>query len=83
MEIKKLNCTACGAPISVPDDMDYINCAACGSFLAIQRGEGYVALKVAEKISRVIEDSGRGTQEVIRQGSQDTQVELRRMQLQY
>jgi len=83
MEIKKLNCTACGAPISVPDDMDYINCAACGSFLAIQRGEGYVALKVAEKISRAIEDSGRGTQEVIRQGSQDTQVELRRMQLQY
>jgi len=63
--------------------MDYINCAACGSFLAIQRGEGYVALKVAEKISRAIEDSGRGTQEVIRQGSQDTQVELRRMQLQY
>ena len=83
MEVKKLNCTACGAPIAVPDDLDHINCAACGSFLAIQRGEGYIALKVAEKITRAIADSGRGTQEVIRQGNQDTQIELRRMQLQY
>jgi len=33
MEVKKLNCEACGAPIAVPDDVDHINCASCGSYL--------------------------------------------------
>ena len=83
MEVKRLNCASCGAPISVPDDLDYINCASCGSFLAVQRGEGYVALKIAEKISQSIEDSGKETQAAIRQTAQDTQNELRRLQLQY
>jgi uncharacterized small protein (DUF1192 family) len=83
MELKQLNCVSCGSPISIPEDLEYLNCAACGSFLAIQRGEGFVALKIAEKISRAIEDSNRETQETIRQTSEGTQYELRRMQLQY
>ncbi len=81
MDLKKLNCTACGAPISVPDELDYINCAACGSFFSIERGEGYIGLKVAQKITKAIEDTGRGTQDVIREGTQVTRAELQRLQV--
>jgi LSD1 subclass zinc finger protein len=80
MMLTKLNCSACGAPISVPDGLDYINCSSCGTFLVIERGEGYMALKVAEKIVQAIEDSGRGTQDVIRENTKVTQAELKRLQ---
>jgi hypothetical protein len=70
MEIKQLNCSACGAPISVPDDVDHINCAACGSFLSIQRGEGYIALKMVEKVTETIKDEAFATQ-----------TELKRLQI--
>lgn len=81
MKITKLNCTSCGAPISVPDGINYINCSSCGSFLAIERGEGYIALKIAEKITQVITDSSRNTQEVIRENTVVTRSELQRLQL--
>jgi DNA-directed RNA polymerase subunit RPC12/RpoP len=81
MKVTSLNCTACGAPISVPDDLDYINCSSCGTFLEIQRGEGYVALKAAEKVARAIETSGKDTQEAIREGTYATRSELQRLQL--
>lgn len=81
MKVTKLNCTACGAPISVPEDLDFINCASCGSFLGIERGEGYVALKVAEKLAKAIESSGRGTQDVIRENTAVTRSELQRLQV--
>lgn len=80
MKIIKLNCPTCGAPISVPEAMEFINCASCGSFLAIDRGEGYIALKVAEKLSRAIEDSGKDTQDVIRESITVTRSELQRLQ---
>lgn len=80
MKLIKLNCPTCGAPISVPDTMDFINCASCGSFLAIDRGEGYVALKAAEKLARTIEDSGKDTQDVIRESITVTRSELQRLQ---
>jgi hypothetical protein len=38
--------------------------------LTVERGEGYVALKVAEKLTRAIESSGHETQAVIREGAQ-------------
>lgn len=81
MKISKLNCTACGAPISIPDDLDHINCSACGTFLTVERGEGYVALKVAEKLTRAIESSGHETQAVIREGAQVTREELQYLRL--
>lgn len=80
MKVIKLNCPTCGAPISVPEAMEFINCASCGSFLAIDRGEGYVALKVAEKLARAIEDSGKDTQDVIRESITVTRSELQRLQ---
>ena len=81
MKISKLNCTACGAPMSIPEDLDQITCASCGTGLVIERGEGYVALKLAEKIARTIEVSGIQTQDVIRENTQVTRTELQRLQL--
>lgn len=81
MKLIKLNCTACGAPISIPDDIDQLNCAVCGSLLYLERGEGYYSLKVAEKIADAIQQSGKSTEDAIRETAEMTQKELRRMQI--
>ena len=81
MKITKLNCTACGAPISIPEDIDQIVCTACGTSLGIERGEGYVALKIADKLARAIESSGSQTQDAIRESTQVTRDELQKLQL--
>jgi hypothetical protein len=81
MNIITLSCTSCGAPIKVPPDLEQFNCAHCGTLLAVQRGEGYVALKLAEQIGRVINESSKRTQEEITRGTETTQAELRRLQL--
>jgi hypothetical protein len=81
VKLIKLNCTACGAPISIPDDIDQLNCAVCGSLLYLERGEGYYSLKVAEKIADAIQQSGRSTEDAIRETAEMTQKELRRMQI--
>jgi hypothetical protein len=81
MELKKLNCTSCGAPIQIPEDVEYLNCASCGSFLQVQHGEGYWTIKVVKEIVHSIEASGKETQSAIREGTQVTREELRRLQL--
>ncbi|MCX6054381.1 MAG: hypothetical protein NTZ74_05600 [Chloroflexi bacterium] len=82
MKIMKLNCTACGAPISVPDDLvDIFFCNSCGSKLAVDRGEGYVALKVLEKITQTILDSGEKTHYAINENTFVTRTELKKVQI--
>jgi hypothetical protein len=81
MKLIKLNCAACGAPISVPENVDQLNCANCGSHLYLEHGEGYYALKAADKISKAIDESGKGTQNAIMEGAQITRNELKRLQL--
>lgn len=81
MKISKLSCTACGAPISIPEDLDHITCTACGTGLIVERGEGYVALKLAEKIARSIEVSGIQTQDAIHENTSVTRQELQRLQI--
>jgi tetratricopeptide (TPR) repeat protein len=81
MKLIKLNCTACGAPISIPDDIDQLNCAVCGSLLYLERGEGYYSLKVAEKLADAIQQSSKNTEDAIRETAKLTQIELRRMQI--
>jgi len=81
MKISKLNCTACGAPISIPEDINQIVCTSCGTSLGIERGEGYVALKIADKLARAIESSGSQTQDAIRENTQVTRSELQKLQL--
>ena len=70
MKVVKLNCPTCGAPISIPETVAQFNCASCGSLLTLEHGEGYYALKAAEKIS-----------DAIRSSSNDQVKEMRRTQL--
>jgi hypothetical protein len=81
MELQKLNCPACGAPITVPQDIDQLNCSSCGTYLSVKRGDGYAALKVAEKVAQAIEQTGKETQSAIAAGAEITRKELQRLQL--
>ena len=81
MEVQKLSCASCGAPIQVPSDLDAFNCSYCGAALVVKRGEGYVALKIAEEVSQQIKEVGDQTQATIREGAEGTQEELKRLQL--
>ena len=81
METKSLNCSSCGAPISIPNDIDYLNCSSCGTYLSVQRGEGYVALKMVEQVTEKIEQVGQSTETAIRDGTTVTQAELQRLQV--
>ena len=81
MNVQKVSCVSCGAPIQVPDDVDRFNCTYCGAGLVVQKGEGHVTLKLAEQISRTVRDSVARTQATLREGTQVTQAELKRLQL--
>ena len=81
MNVQRVSCASCGAPIQISDDIDRLNCTYCGAGLVVQRGEGYVALKLAEQMSRTIQDSGARTQTMVREGTQVTRAELKRLQL--
>ena len=81
MKLIKLNCAACGAPISIPENLEQLTCSNCGTYLMVEHGEGYYALKAVEQISEAIQQSSKGTQDAIREGAQLTQIELKRLQL--
>jgi DNA-directed RNA polymerase subunit RPC12/RpoP len=81
LEIVTINCASCGAPIKVPPELDNFNCAFCGANLMVKRGDGYVALKLMEQVTKSIQDSGAQTQSTIRESTQVTQSELKRLQL--
>jgi len=81
MQIVKLNCTACGAPISIPEDIDVLFCSSCGSKLAVDRGEGYVTLKLVEKLTQAIQESGDKSHSAIKENTFVTKVELKRVQI--
>ena len=81
MNIQKISCVSCGAPVQIPSDVDQLSCTYCGTTLVVQRGEGHVALKTAEEVSQAIQDLGIQTQSTIREETQVTQAELRRLQL--
>lgn len=80
-DIISLSCKSCGASIQVPPGLDIFNCAYCGVALMIQRGEGYVNLKIVEEVSKSIQEMGSQTQNTIREGTYATQAELRRLQI--
>ena len=70
MKTVKLNCASCGAPIVIPDEVDTVVCSSCHSTMIVDRGEGYVTLKIVEKLANAIKEN-----------AYVTQVELKRMQL--
>ena len=49
----------------------------------VDRGEGYITLKVLEKLSDSIQEMGQVTSSAIKENAYVTQVELKRMQLQH
>lgn len=81
MKTVKLNCAACGAPISIPEDLDTLICNSCGSKLAVDRGDGYTTLKLVEKLTQVIQDSGDKTHSALRENTFVTKTELKKVQI--
>ena len=81
MKTVKLNCASCGAPITIPDGVDTVVCSSCNSTLTVDRGEGYITLKVLEKLSDSIQEMGQMTSSAIKENAFVTQTELKRMQL--
>lgn len=81
MEIRKMDCASCGAPIQVSCDSDFLTCPYCQAQLTLVRNENEMILKVNEKVSQTIQQSGNATQDVIRDGTQVTQSELKRLQI--
>lgn len=81
MEILKLNCASCGSPIQIHNDTEFITCPFCSTQMVVDRGENFLSLKVAEQVSQAINQSGTGTQSVIRDGTQTTQSEIKRLQI--
>ncbi len=79
VQIVKSNCPACGAPLSIPADLDRVNCANCGSGVIIEHGEGYYTLKSAEKIAQAIEQTNNATRDAIRENTNATKSELQRL----
>jgi hypothetical protein len=79
--IQTAACTSCGAPLKISPDAENINCSFCGASLTIQRSDGSIALKLAEKVRQAIQSSGSETQAVIQQGTSVTRDELRLIQL--
>jgi hypothetical protein len=82
MEIQKISCASCGAPISIPSNIDSFNCGFCGTGLVVNRGDGYVALQIAEDMKKTIQEVGEQTNSSIRESSEATQLELKKIQLQ-
>lgn len=70
MNIQKIDCVSCGAPVQISPDLDQFNCVFCGTGLQVQRTEGSITLKLAGQVSQAIQDSGALTR-----------LELKRLQL--
>jgi ABC-type nickel/cobalt efflux system permease component RcnA len=81
MEIKKVNCEACGAPITVPEDVEFLNCSSCGSALAVQRGEGYVSLKMVKEVTSAIRDGTYATKSELQKLQITQEISMLEMQL--
>lgn len=70
MAITQLACPACSAPLTVPDKMEQLVCTFCGSALQVQADGDQTVLR---RIDKVVDS--------IRESSDATHAELRRMQL--
>lgn len=59
MRLVSLNCNQCGAPLEVPEKVQFVTCGYCSARLSIQRSGGAVysqALDVVEKRTEQIAD---------------------------
>jgi hypothetical protein len=81
MKIQKCNCTACGAPIELPEDIYSIVCPFCKVNLFIKRDDNKLIISAIEKVNIGIESSGKEIQSVLKGESELNQSELKRLQL--
>ena len=81
MDLINTACPSCGAPVTVPPDAETVKCSYCGTTLAVGRNEGGVALKLISQLDQAIHETSSQVQSSIREGTQVTQVELRRLEL--
>ena len=81
METQQLNCASCGSPIQIPENTDLVTCPYCRTHLSVERDENYASLKVVEQLGQVVQLSVNATQAAIRDGAQDTQSELKRLEI--
>lgn len=62
MELEKLNCPNCGAPVQVSSNRLPFNCGHCGSALVVREEAGVSFLELGDKLTSLIEG---GNQEII------------------
>jgi len=55
MKSTALPCPSCGEVLKVPKDMETLACTRCGMQLTVERGKGYVSLKMLGEMKRQIE----------------------------
>ena len=81
MKIIKLNCVACGSPISIPENLDTFFCSSCGSKLAVDRSEGAITLNLIEMLTKEMRESAERTNNAIKESTYVTKTELKRVQI--
>lgn len=55
MKSATLSCPSCGEALKVSEDIETLACTRCGTQLAVDRGKGYVSLKMLGEIKQQIE----------------------------
>jgi predicted RNA-binding Zn-ribbon protein involved in translation (DUF1610 family) len=81
MDVQRLVCVSCGAPIDISADTQRLKCAYCGVTLAVERSEGHVALRTVEQVRRIVEDAGAQTQAELRRLDLGNQLQTAQLQL--
>jgi predicted RNA-binding Zn-ribbon protein involved in translation (DUF1610 family) len=82
MEVLKLKCASCGAPVEAPAGADAFDCAYCGTRSAVNRGEGYETRQAVEKMTQAMEASEARSQSAILDELEATRAQLRKVELQ-
>lgn len=82
MKITSINCPACYAPLQVPQGADRMTCDYCGTMSVVEHHQGNTELKLAQQVSRSIQDAQSGTAAVMRENTEETLAELKRIRLQ-
>lgn len=82
MNIQKINCPACGATIQVNEDTNTQVCDYCKTNFTIESKDGVLTTRLAKNVEKVIKDLSENTGNSIRESSQVTQNELKKIQLQ-
>jgi DNA-directed RNA polymerase subunit RPC12/RpoP len=55
MKVAALTCLSCGKALEIPEDMETLTCTRCETQLTVERGKGYVSLKMPGEMKQPIE----------------------------